>query len=130
MPSSFDKEAGILADPTKVHYANYKGKWIRTRGPLSIPRSRQGRPVIMQAGSSDRGRIFAARWAEVIFTIQRGREEMREFYTDIKARLRRFRPGVRSECAILPAVTVVLGETALDRPGARRLSQRPDRSRS
>ncbi|MBN8943364.1 MAG: LLM class flavin-dependent oxidoreductase [Rhizobiales bacterium] len=105
-----DKQAGVLADPAKVHYANYEGRWIKTRGPLSIPRSPQGRPVIMQAGSSDRGREFAARWAEVIFTIQRGREEMREFYEDVKSRMaeRGRRP---SECAILPAVSVVLGET-------------------
>ena len=74
-------------DPAKVHYANYEGRWIKTRGPLSIPRSPQGHPVIMQAGSSDRGRDFAARWAEVIFTVQRGEEEMREFYTDIKTRM-------------------------------------------
>jgi FMN-dependent oxidoreductase (nitrilotriacetate monooxygenase family) len=105
-----DKAVGIMADPAKVHYANYEGRWIKTRGPLSIPRSPQGHPVIMQAGSSDRGRAFAARWAEVIFTIQRGREEMREFYDDIKSRMQE-RGRAPSECAILPAVTVVLGET-------------------
>lgn len=105
-----DKAAGILADPAKVHYANYEGRWIRTRGPLSIPRSPQGRPVIMQAGSSDRGREFAARWAEIIFTIQRGRDEMREFYVDIKTRMQA-RGRAPEDCAILPAVTVVLGET-------------------
>ncbi len=105
-----DKVGGVMSDPTKVHYANYVGRWVKTRGPLSIPRSPQGRPVIMQAGSSDRGRDFAARWAEVVFTIQRGREEMREFYDDLKGRM-----GVRGraprECAVLPAVSVVIGET-------------------
>ncbi|MEJ1974763.1 MAG: NtaA/DmoA family FMN-dependent monooxygenase [Acetobacteraceae bacterium] len=106
-----DKAQGILADPAKVHYANYEGRWIKSRGPLSIPRSPQGRPVIMQAGSSDRGREFAARWAEMVFTIQRGREEMREFYCDMKARTEA-RGRAANECVILPAVTVVLGETA------------------
>ena len=111
-PDAFvlDKEAGVFADPAKVHYANYEGRWVRTRGPLSIPRSPQGRPVIMQAGSSDRGREFAARWAEVVFTIQRGRDEMRAFYDDLKARMDRI--GRRPEdCAVLPAVSVVIGET-------------------
>ena len=105
-----DKKTGVMSDPAKVHYANYEGRWIKTRGPLSIPRSPQGHPVIMQAGSSDRGRDFAARWAEIIFTVQRGQDEMRDFYTDIKSRMaaRGRAPG---ECAILPAVTVVLGET-------------------
>jgi FMN-dependent oxidoreductase (nitrilotriacetate monooxygenase family) len=105
-----DKQAGVMADPAKVHYANYEGRWVKTRGPLSIPRSAQNRPVIMQAGGSDRGRDFAARWAEVIFTIQRGRDEMREFYDDVKSRMDRRGRGP-SECAILPAVSVVLGET-------------------
>jgi FMN-dependent oxidoreductase (nitrilotriacetate monooxygenase family) len=56
-----DKEKGVFADPTKVHYVDYEGRWVRTRGPLPTPRSPQGRPVLMQAGSSDRGRDFAAR---------------------------------------------------------------------
>jgi FMN-dependent oxidoreductase (nitrilotriacetate monooxygenase family) len=105
-----DKKAGIMSDPAKVHYANYAGRWIKTRGPLSIPRSPQGHPVIMQAGSSDRGREFAARWAEIIFTVQRGQDEMRDFYTDIKSRMHD-RGRAPTECAILPAVSVVLGET-------------------
>lgn len=111
-PDAFvlDKQRGVLADPAKVHYANYAGKWVRTRGPLSIPRSPQGRPVVMQAGSSDRGRDFAARWAEVVFTIQRSREDMREFYDDLKGRMAARGRGPH-ECAILPAVSVVLGET-------------------
>ena len=111
-PGAFvlDKAAGVFADPDKVQYANYEGRWVRTRGPLSIPRSPQGRPVIMQAGSSDRGRDFAARWAEVVFTIQRGREEMRDFYDDLKARMAA-RGRAPEECAVLPAVSVVLGET-------------------
>ena len=105
-----DKAAGVLADPAKVHYANYKGRWISTRGPLSIPRSKQGRPVIMQAGGSDRGREFAARWAEVIFTAQHGRDDMRAFYQDMHARMAAVGRAPET-CAILPATSVVLGET-------------------
>ncbi len=109
-PFVFDKRAGVLADPSKVHYANFQGPTLRTRGPLSIPRSPQGRPVIMQAGSSDRGRDFAARWAEIIFTSHRERDGMREFYNDVKTRMNQ-RGRDPSECAILPALSVVLGET-------------------
>ncbi len=65
-----DKRHGVFADPDKVHYVNYRGRWINTRGPLTVPRSPQGRPVIMQAGSSPRGRDFAARWGELVFTLQ------------------------------------------------------------
>jgi hypothetical protein len=40
-----DKESGFFADPEKVRYADYEGRYVRTRGPLTIPRCPQGRPV-------------------------------------------------------------------------------------
>lgn len=105
-----DKENGVFADPEKVHYVDYEGKWVRTRGPLPTPRSPQGRPVLMQAGSSDRGRDFAARWAEAIFTDQRSLPALKEFYDDVKGRMAGFgrAPG---DCTVLQASTFVLGET-------------------
>ena len=105
-----DKEGGKLVDASKVHYADYAGKWFRTRGPLTIPRSPQGRPVIMQAGSSDRGRDFAARWAELIFCPQHTKADMRAFYADIKARMERL-GREPDDVAIMPQITVVVGET-------------------
>ena len=64
-----DKAGGAFADPAKVHFVDYAGKWTRTRRPLTTPRSPQGHPAIMQAGNSKRGRDFGARWGEVIFTL-------------------------------------------------------------
>lgn len=105
-----DKERGIFADPSKVHYANYAGEWVRTRGPLSIPQSAQGHPVLMQAGASERGREFAARWAEVVFAAQRGKAEMQAFYTDLKGRTERYGRTAR-DLAILVQTSCVIGET-------------------
>lgn len=105
-----DRTDGVYADPAKVHYVNYEGRYVRTRGPLPTPRSPQGRPVIMQAGSSERGRQFAARWAEVIFTLQHSKATMQTFYRDIKTRMER-NGRQPEECIITPAVDVILGET-------------------
>jgi FMN-dependent oxidoreductase (nitrilotriacetate monooxygenase family) len=105
-----DRENNVYADGSKVHYANYQGRRVSTRGPLTTPRSPQTRPVLMQAGSSPRGRAFAGRWAEAIFTLQNKKSDMQTFYVDIKQRV--VAGGRRAEqCAILPAVDVVLGET-------------------
>ncbi|MFH0297045.1 LLM class flavin-dependent oxidoreductase [Bradyrhizobium sp. 31Argb] len=82
-----DRENGIYADPGKVHYLNHKGRWFQSRGPLNIPRSPQGRPVIIQAGSSGRGKAFAARWSEVIFALQPSLERMRAFKSDVATAL-------------------------------------------
>ncbi len=63
------------------------GSGSAVRGPLTVPRSPQGRPVLLQAGSSGRGRDFAARWAELIFTGDPDIEIARAHYKDQKERI-------------------------------------------
>jgi FMN-dependent oxidoreductase (nitrilotriacetate monooxygenase family) len=105
-----DRAGGQFADPAKIHYADYAGRWIKTRGPLTTPRSPQGHPVIMQAGSSDRGRDFGARWGEIIFTLQHSKADMQAFYADFKSRMGKH-GRAPEECVILPSIDVVIGET-------------------
>jgi FMN-dependent oxidoreductase (nitrilotriacetate monooxygenase family) len=105
-----DRERGVFIDTDKVRRANYRGRFVQTRGPMSIPRSPQGRPVIMQAGSSPRGRAFSARWAELIFCSQATKEDSREFREDMRARLDAIGRDPDG-CAVLPSITVVIGET-------------------
>jgi FMN-dependent oxidoreductase (nitrilotriacetate monooxygenase family) len=127
-----DKASGRFADPEKVRYADFEGKFVRTKGPLSMPRSPQGRPVLMQAGSSPQGRDFAAKWAEAIFSAASGLSSCVEFYADIKGRMRNH-GREPDQCAILPAISVVLGETeAIARERAEYLDslENPDLSRA
>jgi FMN-dependent oxidoreductase (nitrilotriacetate monooxygenase family) len=105
-----DREAGYFADPDKVHELHYEGKWYSTRGPLTVPRTPQGRPVLLQAGSSGRGRDFAARWAELIFTGDPGLDVAKAHYADQKERIG---AGGRDPQAVkmLPMAYTVLGES-------------------
>jgi FMN-dependent oxidoreductase (nitrilotriacetate monooxygenase family) len=105
-----DQARGVFIDADKVRYANYQGRYVQTRGPMTIPRSPQGRPVIMQAGSSPRGRQFSARWAELIVCSQATKEDAREYRNDIRARLEAVGRDPDG-CAVLPSITVVIGET-------------------
>ena len=82
-----DRAEGVFADPDKVRELNYDGAWFTVRGPLTVPRPPQGRPVLIQAGSSGRGRDFAARWAEVIFTGDPDIDIARGHYKDQKERI-------------------------------------------
>lgn len=109
-PFILDKQEGRFADPAKLHYAHYEGQWVRSRGPLTVPRSPQGHPVIMQAGSSGPGRAFAARWAELIFTLQHSAEDMRAFRAEMRGALEQAGRDPDS-CAILPSVDPIIGET-------------------
>jgi FMN-dependent oxidoreductase (nitrilotriacetate monooxygenase family) len=105
-----DRETGQFADPTKIDYVHHQGQWFRSRGPLNVPRSPQERPIIIQAGSSGRGQAFAARWADVIFTIQPTLHQAQQFYRDIKSQL--VEHGRQPEdCKILVAVMPFVAET-------------------
>jgi len=82
-----DKASGRFADPRKVRRLDYAGRFLRSRGPFTVPRSPQGHPVIIQAGQSGRGKRFGAQWGEVIFVVypslEIGKREYAEFKTDI-----------------------------------------------
>jgi FMN-dependent oxidoreductase (nitrilotriacetate monooxygenase family) len=105
-----DRASGTFADPDKVHELDYEGEWFSARGPLTVPRSPQGRPVLLQAGSSGRGRDFAARWAELIFTGDPGLEVATTHYKEQKdaiAGAGRDPDSVK----MLPMVYTVVGES-------------------
>lgn len=105
-----DRASGIYADPAKVHYVNHEGQWFKSRGPLNIPRSPQGRPVIIQAGSSGRGKRFATRWADVIFALQPSSARLKSFVTDVRESLvEQNRP--ESACRVLAAVMPFVGRS-------------------
>lgn len=105
-----NKETGIYFDPNKLHTLNHQGEYFSVRGPLSIERSQQGQPVLVQAGSSEAGRAFAAKHAEVVFTYQHSIEEAKRFYSDIKARIadNGREPG---HLLVLPGISVIIGAT-------------------
>ena len=85
-----DKTSGLFAKPDKVHRLDYQGRYFRSRGVFTVPRSAQGHPVIIQAGSSGRGKIFGARWGEVIFVVYPDVEVGKRDYAAFKAEVARF----------------------------------------
>lgn len=107
---TLDREQGIFANPDKVHQLNHRGHWFRSRGPLTVPRSPQGRPVIIQAGQSGRGREFAARWGELVFVIFPSMETCKAFSQDMKERAAALGRDP-ANMKVAPAVYVVVGET-------------------
>lgn len=106
----FDKQAGVFFNPDKMHRTNHQGEFYSVQGPLNISRSPQGRPVLIQAGSSEAGRSFAARHADVIFTGQPSLEAARDFSNDVKGRAAEFGRSP-SEVLILPGCSPIVGRT-------------------
>ena len=105
-----DKETGVWGDDAKIHPANHTGKHFRVAGALNVPRSPQGHPLIVQAGSSEDGKGLAARYAEAVFTAQQTLADAQAFYADLKRRalaLGRDPDTIK----ILPGIVPAIGST-------------------
>ena len=108
-----DKAAGHFLDPDRVHLIDHRGTHFRVRGPLTAPRSPQGRPVLVQAGASPTGIAFAARNAEVVFTATPTFEDGRTFYSAVKDSLAQF-GREPDDVVVLPGLSPIVGRDEAD----------------
>ena len=114
-----DRAAGVYARKNQIRPIDHAGAHFQVAGPLNLPRGPQGRPVLVQAGSSDTGMDFAARHAEAVFTAHLTRASAQSFYADLKARVAA--AGRRAEhCLILPGISAMIAGTEAD---ARRMER-------
>jgi FMN-dependent oxidoreductase (nitrilotriacetate monooxygenase family) len=105
-----DRAAGIYARSGRIRSINHRGDFYRVAGPLNLPRCPQGRPVLVQAGSSDTGRRFAGRHAEAVFTAHMAKATAQEFYAELKA-LAAAEGRVPQEVLILPGLSPMIAGT-------------------
>ena len=109
----YDKESGVFCfDKEKLHTLNHKGKYFSVKGPLNIARSKQGQPVIFQAGVSETGRNFAAKNADAIFRgISAKRRGSGLSYADVKRMASCFGFRNPDELFILPGIIPMIGDS-------------------
>ncbi len=105
-----DRQSGQYVDEAKVRALDHVGRFFRVKGPMTTARCPQGRPVIIQAGSSESGLELAARTAEVVFSVVQDFSEAKAAYQALKSRLPRF-GRTASDVALLPGVMPVIGRT-------------------
>jgi FMN-dependent oxidoreductase (nitrilotriacetate monooxygenase family) len=79
-----DRNGGRYARADRIRPINHAGQYYQVAGPLNLPRCPQGRPVFVQAASSDTGRRFAARHAEAVFTAHMEKATAQAFYSVLK----------------------------------------------
>ena len=105
-----DRESGLYARADRMRPIDHSGEHYSVVGPLNIPRCPQGRPVLVQAGSSDTGRRFAARHAEAVFTAHMERSTAQAFYRDLKSLVSR-EGRTPDQVLILPGLSPVIAGT-------------------
>lgn len=105
-----DKANNRFFDTEKLHRVAHNGPKFNVRGSLQAPRSPQGYPVLVQAGSSNDGQDLAAATAEVVFTAQQTVEDARAFYSSLKSRLPAY--GRRADdLKIMPGISPFVGRS-------------------
>ncbi|GIF04776.1 LLM class flavin-dependent oxidoreductase [Actinoplanes siamensis] len=118
-----DKQHGVHALRDRVRGIGHRGEFFRVDGPLNVPRSPQAYPLLVQAGSSEDGKEFAAKWAEAVFTAQPTLAESQAFYADLKRRVARAGRDP-DHVVVLPGIVPVIGDTEAE---ARELDAELDR---
>ncbi len=114
-----ERASGRYAKADRIRPVNHAGRFYHVAGPLNLPRCPQGRPVLVQAGSSDQGRAFAARYAEAVFTAQLEKRTAQAFYADLKSRV--VAAGRQADQAlILPGLSPMIAASETE---AQRLSE-------
>ena len=105
-----DRESGVFFDREKMHVLDHEGKYFSVRGPLNVPRSPQGQPVLVQAGASDDGIELAAETAEVVFAAQNTLDGGKKFYATLKGRMAKYGRSP-DHLKIMPGLAVTVGRT-------------------
>lgn len=121
-----DVAGGRFADMSKIQPINLQGRHVASRGPLPIPPSEQGQPVVFQAGGGANGLELAARYATGVyanpFTIEEGRAH-RTALRDAAERAGRNPDEIKLFAGFMPTVAPTK-RAALDR--RRRLDESID----
>lgn len=105
-----DKDAGRWGDDELLYPPEHSGRYFKVAGPLNVPRSPQGYPLLVQAGSSEDGKDLAARYAEAVFTAQQTLAEAQAFYRDLKRRAAQVGRDP-DNIKILPGIVPAIGAT-------------------
>jgi FMN-dependent oxidoreductase (nitrilotriacetate monooxygenase family) len=105
-----DSASGRFTDPEKVHAIDHEGEYFDVPGPHGCEPSPQRTPVLYQAGSSDRGREFAARHAEAVFLSQPSESAIRAYIEDLEQRVQAHGRS-RDSVAFFPGLVPIVGET-------------------
>ena len=117
-----NRASGLYARAEGIRPIDHMGDYYQVAGPLNVPRCPQGRPVLVQAGSSEVGREFAARHAEAVFTAHLEMATAVDFYKDLKSRAKaqgRDPDGV----VILPGFSPIIAGTEAE---AKKIAQELD----
>ncbi|MGO2112699.1 MAG: NtaA/DmoA family FMN-dependent monooxygenase [Pseudoclavibacter sp.] len=108
-----DRANAMWADPARIREIHHRGEFFGVQGPLTIPRSPQEWPVMVQAGQSDNGIELGSTYADIIYAVQPERQAAIDFYAMYKDKVAG-KGRDPEKVKILPGVMPIVAETQAD----------------
>ncbi|KAF2198712.1 Nitrilotriacetate monooxygenase component A/pristinamycin IIA synthase subunit A [Delitschia confertaspora ATCC 74209] len=108
---ALNREKGIYTHPERVREINHQGKYFTVSGPHICQPSPQRTPLILQAGASKAGKLFAAQNAEGIFVSAHSPTVCAKNIAEIREIAKTQFGRDPSNIKVLALVTPILGKT-------------------
>ncbi|KAM7203145.1 Nitrilotriacetate monooxygenase component A/pristinamycin IIA synthase subunit A [Naviculisporaceae sp. PSN 640] len=106
-----DRKSGIYTSPNLVRQINHTGRFFTVPGPAITQPSPQRQPLILQAGTSKSGKLFAAQHAEAIFVSAHSPSVVKNNIAEVRQTARQKFGRDGRNIKVLALVSVILGET-------------------
>ena len=106
-----DREKGIYTAPELVRQINHQGKFFNVPGPHIVDPSPQRTPLLLQAGASRAGKLFAAQHAEAIFLSAHAPSVCAKNVAEVRQLAREKFGRDPANIKVLALVTPILGKT-------------------
>ncbi len=100
----YDKKKGIFADPEAIREINHEGKYFSIKGPAITEPTKQRFPLVVQAGSSEKGIEFAAENAELVFIDTKSTDKIPEIRKLAETRFNRDPYSIKFITSLLPFI--------------------------
>lgn len=105
-----DTNSDTYSEPSKIHSINHLGEYFDISGPHLVEPSIQRTPVLFQAGASKRGKAFAAKHAEAVFTKHRSLDALKDYISEIEAKATEYGRN-KEDILVFPMVLPIIGAT-------------------
>lgn len=111
-----DRESGRWVDSARLRRIHHEGRYFTVEGPINMPRPPQGRPVLVQAGSSGPGMDLGSSVADVIYTAQPRKNLAQDFYARMRS-LAESRGRKADSVKIIPGILPIIADTVAEAQG-------------
>ncbi len=105
-----DAATDTYANPQKVHTVKFHGQYFDIDGPHLVEPSVQRTPVLFQAGASTKGKHFAAKHAEAVFSKHNSLEDLKRFVAEMEEKAEIY-GRERGDIRVFPMVLPIVGKT-------------------